>query len=684
MKKNYDVVVIGAGSGGLTAAVGLAKVGKKVLLVEREHLGGECTNSGCIPSKALLHHAKAYAQAVSISGTNGNTENYKREAFSYVRSKIAETLSHETPAHFEKMGISVVMGEAVFTGKKTIRVGTDTYQFKKALIATGSSPRTITVPGLETSHTLTNQNIFTLNSIPARTLIIGAGPISMELGQALAYLGSQVTILDNGPVFAKLEDPAIQPIISQSFSDAGITILQNTAIKNIAGGVAYVDQTGVTEPVTVPFDKILIAIGRIPNIPEGLVNANINHDSNGITVNKNYQTTNPHVYALGDVADRLKFTHQADDVARGVVTRIATYELLGLKTKAVPKVTYTEPEIAQVGLSQTEAADTYGIQNIHRIEVPFSQNDRARTDNAENGVVVVIVKRLSGKILGAHIVGARAGELIALFTLAIDNNLSLWKLRRTIYAYPTYALLIKKAGDYFFAQQIGSLKTDIIKKMRSLLPKAVLIILWAIGLIALTQYQQQNNLTVTDTALRIFDFITLTAWGPMLYILAYTIRPITFLPGTALTILSGVFFGLTGGIIYTIIGANLSATLAYCIGRFFSGTTREKSNGFIGRFAASCRENPFTAILTMRLIFLPFDGVNYGAGFLKIPYMPYITATIIGTLLGIATFVAIGAAVSIEDFTQNGITAGAIDSTFLLLSALVFIISIGIARLLKK
>jgi pyruvate/2-oxoglutarate dehydrogenase complex dihydrolipoamide dehydrogenase (E3) component/uncharacterized membrane protein YdjX (TVP38/TMEM64 family) len=684
MKTNYDVVVIGAGSGGLTTAVGLAKVGKSVLLVERDTIGGECTNSGCIPSKALLHHAKTYYNTVKISGVNGNTENFRREAFSYVRAKIDETLTHETPAHFEKLGITVVSGEAIFTGKKTLSISGQTYQFKKAIIATGSSPRLIDIQGLDTTKILTNQNLFTLEAIPARTLIVGAGPIGMEMGQALAMLGSNVTILDNGQIFAKLEDPAIQPIIKQACLDLGITILQQATIEHVEDGTAFVTEAGNSRPHAIAFDKVLIAIGRVPNIPSGLDTAGIRYDTAGITVNSYSRTSNHRVYALGDVANSLKFTHVADDVARGVVTHIATQSLVRQKSKAVPKVTYTEPELAQVGQSYIEAVRMYGENNIHRIEVPFSQNDRARTDNAENGVIVVIVKRLTGKILGAHIACNRAGELIALFTIAIDNNLSLWKLRRTIYAYPTYALIVKKAGDIFFAKQISTLKKDLSQKIISLLPKVVLATAWTIGLFTLYRYMDTNNVSVETFVFQLFDFITQTAWGPLLFILAYTIRPVTFLPGTILTILSGVFFGLWGGIVYTTIGANLSAALAYFIGRYFGGKTTTESVGVFGRFAAACRAKPFISILTMRLLFLPYDAVNYGSGFLKIPFWPYINATIIGSTLGIATFVAVGASISIEEFKSEGFTTDALNGSFLLLSALIFITSLAVAKLLQK
>ncbi len=684
MKTDYDAIVIGAGSGGLTSAVGLAKIGKSVLLVEREHIGGECTNSGCIPSKALLHHAKSYYQAIAISGGNSQTENYRRDAFSYVRAKIAETLSHETPEHFKKLGIDVVIGEAVFTSPSTIKIGSDSITFKKAVIATGSSPRMIVVPELDPSKILTNQNLFALESVPAHTLIIGAGPIGLEMGQALAMLGSNVTILDNGPTFARLEDEALRPIIHTACTKLGITILQNVSITSVQNNIATISQTDTTTTKNIPFDKVLIAIGRIPNLPQGLEAATIQYDNAGIKVSKNNQTSNRRVYALGDVADTLKFTHVADDTARRVVARIASFGIFSPTAKSVPKVTYTEPELAQVGLSQTEAVSLYGELNIHRIEVPFNQNDRARTDNSIEGTLVVIVKRVSGKILGVHIAGPRAGELLAVFSVAIDNNLSLWKLRRTMYAYPTYALIIKKAGDIFFATQINSLKRDIGYKFIGFLPKLLLLTAWLSGLYYLYNYTNSFGLTPTELAIALFDFITQTIWGPLLYILAYTIRPLTFFPGTALTILSGVFFGLSGGIFYTIIGANLSATVAYFVGRFFGKKTANVGGGIFGRFAESCRTNPFTTILTMRLLFLPYDGVNYGAGLLRVPFMPYIIATIVGSILGITTFVAIGASISVDEFKTNGITTSAINGSFLILSALIFVISLAVAKYLPK
>lgn len=683
MKYDYDVVVIGAGSAGLTAASGLQKIGKKVLLVEKEHMGGECTNSGCIPSKALIHHASTFYSAQMIAGKSKKLDAYQKEAFNYTRSKIESVRAHETPAHFTDRGIDVVIGEAEFIAPCSVHVNDTEYGYKHAIIATGSSPRTLTIPGVDQKDILTNQNVFTLETIPKKILIVGGGPIGLEMGGALAMLGSEVTIVDVNDRFARLEDPAIAAHLEKVFTELGITIHLRASVTEVTNKLATIETGADKKKHQVAYDKILFAVGRVPNLPTGLEVAGIEADEKGIHIDSQYRTSNKYVYAIGDVSQRLKFTHTADDVARQVVTRIASWGLLRVHNrKAVPKVTYTKPEMAQVGLSYEEALQKYTSDEVLRLEVPFSENDRATTDSAD-GLLIVLARRLTGAVLGAHLIGPQAGELIAPFVLAIDHKISLWSLRRTIYAYPTYSLIIKKAGDHFFATQLGSLKTDLFRLVKRSLPKFVVALLWVAVLWQFYRYQHLHNMDVTDTALMVFDFVTMTVWGPLLYIFFYTVRPITFFPATALTILAGIFFGFWYGTFLTLIAATLSASVAYGVGRFFGAGLRLEDTP-LGNWVEAVRKNTFETILTMRLIFLPFDGVSYAAGILKTNFFPFMTATFLGILLGTATFVSIGASLDIEEFKMDGISLDVIDPWYVLLSVGIFVASLLLSRFLKR
>jgi len=687
MKKLYDVVVIGAGSGGLTSAVGFFKAGKKVLLVEQEHMGGECTNSGCIPSKALLHRARKYHAMKQIIGETVATETYRQGALTYVRKTIQHILDNETPETFEQMGIDVVLGEALFCTKNSITVGETQYEFKTAVIATGSSPRMITVPGLEETDILTNQNVFELKTIPEKLLVIGAGPIGMELGQAFSMLGSDVTIATIDTDFARLEDPAIRPILRQSFATLRITIHLQAFINRIEGKTAIFDIKNGEEIIAeqrVVFDKVLIAIGRTPNLPQGMERAGINYDTNDVLINNQSRTSNKRVYAVGDVAQKLKFTHTADDHARQLVKRVVSKGVLRVNLgKAVPKVTYTSPEVAQVGMAWDEAVTKYSEEKIMRIEVSFTENDRAKTEDVVDGTLIVIARRVSGTVLGAHIIGPAAGEIINLFTLAIDEKISLWKLQKLIFAYPTYSLIVRRAADQFVGRQLGDLKTDILAIIKRNTPKFIAGFFWAILLFSFQYYRISNDLSYQDLVLNLLDFFMNTIWGPIVYMTLYAIRPLVLFPATLLTALSGALFGFWWGILYTIIGENASANFAYWIGRFF-GKDLQLEDTAAGNFVEGLRKRSFETVLLMRLFYVPFDLTNYGSGIVKAKWSEYFFATLIGIMPGLTTFVALGAAVDLEQFKMDGLTFDAFDPKYLALSIVIFVVSLSLSRVLKK
>ncbi|MEM9336862.1 MAG: FAD-dependent oxidoreductase [Patescibacteria group bacterium] len=688
MKTDYDVIVMGAGSAGLTAAVGASKIGKSVLLIEREHMGGECTNSGCIPSKALLHHAKAYYTAKKIAGENGKSETYRKEAFSYVRSIVESIVEEEQPENFEKLGIDVVMGEATFNAKCSLTVNGKSYTYKNAIIATGSSPRMLKVQGLDQADILTNQNIFALDDVPKRTLIIGSGPIGMEMGQAFSMLGSEVTMATIDAELGRLEDPAIRPKVQAIFADLSVRTFTRAHLTHVEDKVAVFEIKNEAGDVVgeerVAYDKILIAIGRVPNIPEGLEKAGIKADERCVMVDSQHRTSNKYVYAIGDVAQRLKFTHTADDVARQVVTKIASRGWLRItKKKAVPKVTYVSPEIAQVGISWEEAKQKYDEREIMRIEVPYSLNDRAKTDSTTDGLLVVVARRVNGAVLGANLIGPAAGEILSIFTIAIDKKISMWGLRSIIYAYPTYSLVIKKAGDQFFAQQIADIKKDVGNIFKKHAPKVFALFFWGILIYAFQDYRISNDLSYQDVLFQLLDFFTSTVYGPLIYMVLYALRPLIFFPATLLTALSGALFGFWWGVIYTIIGENASANFAYWIGRFF-GKGLKLEDSIIGNWVEALRKRPFESVLFMRLFYVPFDLTNYGSGILKIKWSSYFIATLIGIMPGLTTFVALGSAIDLESFKMDGLSFNAFDPKFLALSVGIFVASLALSRVLKK
>jgi len=286
-------------------------------------------------------------------------------------------------------------------------------------------------------------------------------------------------------------------------------------------------------------------------------------------------------------------------------------------------------------------------------------------------------------VLGAHIIGPRAGELLAIFSLAIDYKISLWKIQKHIFAYPTYSLIAKKAGDQFVGTQLGNLKSDLLAVLKRNLPKVIAAIFWGILIFVFTDYRLTNDLSYTDVLFQLIDFFTSSIWGPITYMVLYAVRPLIFFPATLLTALSGALFGFWWGVLYTVIGENASANLAYWIGRFF-GKDLKLEDSIIGNWVTGLRERTFATVLAMRLFYVPFDLTNYGSGVVGAKWRQYFLATLIGIMPGLATFVALGAGIDLETFQTEGFSAAAIEIEFVILSIVIFIVSLGISRVFKK
>ena len=680
--KRFDIIVIGAGSGGLTSSIGLAKAGKKVLLIERNKMGGDCTNTGCVPSKALIHKAGIAAMAKK---TGGGTATIAASALASVRDTVESFAKGESPEEIEKRGIKVVLGNAQFIDGHTISVNDTNYSAKKIIISSGSHPRALTAPGIEQANVHTSDTIFTLTEIPEKLLVIGSGPIGMELGQAFAGLGAKVTIASIDTSLGKLEEPEVAAEVQAQFKKDGITFIGNAYLKEFSNANTAVfeikDGEKAVDTISIEQDTVLVSIGRVPNTDMNLEAAGIEYTNRGIVIDKKYRTTEKHIYAIGDVSDPLKFTHTADDAARNVIKQILIPFGFFAKKRVVPKVTYTHPELAQVGLSYKAAIAKYDEGAIMKIVVPFAEAvDRSKIDK-NAGVVVLVVKRLTGKILGAHIAHERAGSMLPLFILAIKNKNTMWKLNNMIFPYPSYTLAFKKASDMFLTETLVAAKRDIWHLVKKHAVKVFALFFWFMLLYAFNAYKAAHGLDSKELSIMLASFITGTFWGPVLYMVFYIFRPLILFPAVLLTALSGVMFGFVGGFIFTFIGENISASFVYLIGRFFGGGIKFEDT-VLGPMITKIKAEPFISILLSRFLFFPFDLTNLACGAIKARWRSYAIATAIGIIPGMSTFIALGA--SFENVAEFDLSMLHINPMTLIASVLLFVFSLILAKVLRK
>jgi pyruvate/2-oxoglutarate dehydrogenase complex dihydrolipoamide dehydrogenase (E3) component len=451
---HYNLVVIGAGTAGLVTAAGAAGLGANVALIEKELMGGDCLNVGCVPSKALIRAARAVADVhdahrYGVEVPSGTTVNFSA-VMERMRRLRAEMSSNDSARRFRDLGVDVFLGEGRFTGADTVEVGGKTLHFRKAVIATGARATAPPIPGLAEAGFLTNETVFTLTELPRRLAVIGAGPIGCELAQAFARFGAQVTLLEIAPQILIREDPDAAAHVQQALRQDGVQLRLNCAIRSVATHGAEktltVEQDGDTTALTV--DAILIGVGRAPNV-EGLnlEAVGVRSDKSGVTVNDRLQTSNPRIYAAGDICSAYKFTHMADASARIVIQNTLFLGRAKASALTVPWCTYTDPEIAHVGLYEKEA-EARGIavqtftQELHSV-------DRAILDGETDGFVKVYVRKGSDTIVGATIVARHAGEMISELTLAMVGKLGLKTLSTVIHPYPTQAEAIKKTADAY-------------------------------------------------------------------------------------------------------------------------------------------------------------------------------------------------------------------------------------------
>ena len=453
-----DLCVIGAGSGGLSVAAAAAQLGVPVVLIEKGRMGGDCLNYGCVPSKALLAAGKR-AEAVRTAGEFGvdvmEAQVDHARVHDHVHGVIAAIAPNDSAERFTGLGVRVIAAKASFLDKQTVEAGHYLIRARRFVLATGSSPVIPPIPGLDGVSHYTNETIFDINERVQHLIVLGGGPIGMELAQAHRMLGAHVTVID-AATFLGNEDPEAAQIVIERLTEQGVILHPGTRVERVEralqGVAVHIGKGGETE--IIKGSHLLVATGRKPNVKGmNLERAGISYDANGIKVNEQLKTTNKQVYAIGDAAGGQQFTHLANYHA-GIVIRNALFRLRPrVSAAAIPRVTYTDPELAQVGLTEAEARKRY--RRIRILRWPYADNDRAQAERTTHGFIKAITRK-NGEILGCTIVGAEAGELIQLWVMALAKRMRVGDLTGLVLPYPTLSELSKRVAYTFYQPSLSS------------------------------------------------------------------------------------------------------------------------------------------------------------------------------------------------------------------------------------
>ena len=463
-----DLCVIGAGSGGLSVAAGAVQMGASVVLVERGKMGGDCLNYGCVPSKALLaagHAARHNGAAFGITTPEGQVD--YQAVHDHVHDVIAGIAPHDSVERFEGLGVTVIQAEGRFVDGRTLEAGGQTIKPRRFVIATGSGPMVPPIPGLADVPYITNETLFDLTERPGHLIVIGGGPIGCELAQAQRHLGAEVTVLEMATIMPK-DDPDLVDIVRQQLLADGVTLKEGAQVTGVSGGAGAITVTVKTEggEEQITGTHLLVAAGRKPHIDAlNLDAAGVAYSAKGIEVDKGLKTTNKRIYAIGDAAGGLQFTHVAGYHA-GVIIKSALFRMPAKADhSAVPWVTYTDPELAQVGLTEADARAQFG-DAIRILTWPYQENDRARAERQTDGLVKAIVTN-KGKILGAGIAGPQAGELIQTWVLALSQGLKIGAIATMVAPYPTLGEVNKRAAGSFYTPSLFSERTKKVVRFLS-------------------------------------------------------------------------------------------------------------------------------------------------------------------------------------------------------------------------
>jgi len=466
-----DICIIGAGSGGLSIAAAAAQMGARVVLVEGGEMGGDCLNAGCVPSKALIAAAK-HAHAMTTGGPFGVTPVKPEVDFGAVKDHVARVIASIAPTdsqqRFEGLGVRVIRDYGKFISPTELEAGGFTIRARRFVVATGSRPFVPPIPGVDAVPYFTNETIFALREQPRHLIVIGGGPIGIEMAQAHRRLGCEVTVIEGAKALGR-DDPELAAVVLDALRAEGVAIIEGAPVVRLAGGPGAIEVV-LGDGRTITGSHLLMAVGRVVALERlNLDAAGVAFSRRGVTVGADLRSSNRRVYAVGDAAGGLQFTHVASYHA-GVVVRSM---LLGLPSKAVtrhiPWVTYSDPELAQVGLTEAEARAAHGAA-LTVLRHAFADNDRAQAEGATKGLIKVMVVR--GRPIGVSIAGAQAGELIGLWALAIAARLKIGSIAGMVLPYPTLGEVSKRAAGAYFSPKLfdSSVVKWVVRLVQRVLP----------------------------------------------------------------------------------------------------------------------------------------------------------------------------------------------------------------------
>lgn len=679
MKYDYDIAVVGAGSGWLTVAFGLASAGKKVVLIEKWPIWWDCTNFWCVPSKALIDIAKHQPEL-----------GFKKALFE-VRNRRQLIQDEETPEKIESHGLKVLKGTASFTSDHKLHIDGDDHchvTAEKIILSTGSRARKIELGWVDEADILTNHEIFEETGDIKRLIVVWGGYIGCELAESIAALGVEVHVLQRNLRLIPREEEQSSELLEEILTEKWIHIHTGVNIVSAKDKKLKIVDIHGKNGEEIEYDKILVATGRQSNIEKlDLEKVDVKSDANGIVVDKYNRTNKKHIFAIWDcVSWNPQFTHWANHEWRWVIRNILVPVFKKSVRKAsLPAVLYTHYEVARVGKTRKELLQKYSSIDIVTKKIDFSHNDRSKVTNDTTGFVLIHFKRVSGKILGATIFGTHAGELIGQITYAMDNKLSAYKLAKSIQAYPTKSDLIKRVADSFVVDTLSHAKREAVYFVKSNILQIMTALIWGSLISIFIWYKWSTGQSFEDISLLLYNSLSSSSIGPLLFILAYTVRPIVLFPGTFMTFMGGALFWPIYGVIYTVIAATSSAVFAYFLGMLFGKKLLPNTQGgIIWTLKNQLDREPFMSVLMTRLLFFPFDLVNYACGFLRANFAKYTLATFVWIIPWTGVFVLAGSAFYGSEIRSFSEALSNVDTKLLLFAAGLFLLITLFAKLLRK